>query len=173
MSFETEKFEFEGSKTFLEGKGAIIISPHPRRMTEVRSLILPMMPSQKPIKIRQASKKIAIRPNRKKYQLLKKTMKIPRDLVLDKGLEPSYQLAARPRTGSEPQRRAKTSSFIMGGGRLKLSGSFFGEDRLAFIEGTSDPDWLENVNIVGDGCCLVRTGWRIDHPALMRAVTLA
>lgn len=60
---------------------------------------------------------------------------------------PSYKLAGA--SGSSLNLGAGEDVVVYMGGQIEVFGFVFGEDRIAFIEDTRDPDWLADVSIVG------------------------
>ena len=61
--------------------------------------------------------------------------------------EPTYKLAGA--SGSSLNLGAGEDVVVYMGGQIEVFGFVFGEDRIAFIEDTRDPDWLADVSIVG------------------------
>lgn len=67
--------------------------------------------------------------------------------VSETASEPTYKLAGV--SGSTLNLGAGEDVIVYMGGQIEVFGFVFGEDRIAFIEDTRDPDWLADVSIVG------------------------
>lgn len=67
--------------------------------------------------------------------------------------EPTYKFAGA--SGSTLNLGAGEDVVVYVGGQIEVFGFVFGEDRIAFMEGTGDPDWLADVSIVGTDVVLL------------------
>lgn len=149
VTFETEKLELGGNQAFLASKGAIIIS-RARENDDTEDADEVNGEQSKTVKASENindNDKDDASIQAETVSLVDAKDATPSAPVFDRDPEPSYKLVAG--LGQSLNLNEGEDVVVYMGGQVEIFGFFFGEDRIAFIEDTRDPDWLEDVSIVG------------------------